>query len=533
VPESYLEITSFKEPSIPPPPPPVITTPTRVQGSWGIPSPLPATSPTGSYQTSSFGLPSPTSPARPSVAPQPRPPPPQKLAAGARGVAVENEDEWEDEWDDDDESTVGEVQDGSGYGSIQNGTSSGGVVVRRTESKSYSGGTVRKPFNRFSTFAKSGGDAFLFESLSIIVPESEKRAVIGETSEGVAWMMTITPFQCSIKSPKKETKFGGIKSFIAYQITPTFSNIQVSRRYKHFDWLQKRLDEKYSTIAVPPLPEKQIAGRFEDDFVNSRLKQLQLWLDRMCKHPVLAQSEVFHHFLTCTDEKKWTAGKRRAEKDEFLGGKFFLTVKAPVAAIDNKQADATLEKFSKFVKSMDDGIRHLYTVGEDNVKKHRGPFRKEFQKIGGSFLTLAASFKYDSRPAAEGLTRAVELTGQAYNDIGTMFAAQPQNDMFHLLEGLLEYRGLLSTFPDTLMVYKGAANKVQENASKLSAAEVQAIQSRADVITYAVLAEMEHFQKYRTGDFKEYIQTYLAGQIEFYSQVTRKLEETLRHFDHA
>jgi len=40
-----------------------------------------------------------------------------------------------------------------------------------------------------------------------------------------------------------------------------FSSVAVSRRYKQFDWLQQRLVEKYSTIAIPPLPEKQIAGK--------------------------------------------------------------------------------------------------------------------------------------------------------------------------------------------------------------------------------------------------------------------------------
>ena len=48
------------------------------------------------------------------------------------------------------------------------------------------------------------------------------------------------------------------------------------------------------------------AGRFEEDFVSSRLKQLQMWIDRMCKHPVIAHSEVFLHFLSCTDEKVLT-----------------------------------------------------------------------------------------------------------------------------------------------------------------------------------------------------------------------------------
>jgi len=44
-------------------------------------------------------------------------------------------------------------------------------------------------------------------------------------------------------------------------------------------------------------------GRFEDDFVSQRLRQLQAWVDRMCKHPVVAQSGVFQHFLRCTDDK--------------------------------------------------------------------------------------------------------------------------------------------------------------------------------------------------------------------------------------
>ena len=40
-----------------------------------------------------------------------------------------------------------------------------------------------------------------------------------------------------------------------------FNNIQVSRRYKHFDWLHERLVEKYTFIPIPPLPDKQIQGK--------------------------------------------------------------------------------------------------------------------------------------------------------------------------------------------------------------------------------------------------------------------------------
>ena len=39
------------------------------------------------------------------------------------------------------------------------------------------------------------------------------------------------------------------------------NNIQVSRRYKHFDWLHERLVEKYTFVPIPALPDKQIQGK--------------------------------------------------------------------------------------------------------------------------------------------------------------------------------------------------------------------------------------------------------------------------------
>jgi len=55
----------------------------------------------------------------------------------------------------------------------------------------------------------------------------------------------------------------------------------------------------------------------------------------------------------------------------------------------------------------------------------------------------------------------------------------------------------------------------------LTEAEIETVESRADVITYTVLAEMEHFQRNRVVDFEVYMQRYLHGQIAFYRQVCR------------
>ena len=62
-----------------------------------------------------------------------------------------------------------------------------------------------------------------------------------------------------------------MKSYIQYPVTPSFSNIQVSRRYKHFDWLHERLSGKFgAVIAIPPLPSKQVTGRFDEDLIERR-----------------------------------------------------------------------------------------------------------------------------------------------------------------------------------------------------------------------------------------------------------------------
>lgn len=47
-----------------------------------------------------------------------------------------------------------------------------------------------------------------------------------ETVDGPFWQ-PVDPFTCLIASPKKKNKFHGIKSFIAYTLTPTVSYVFV------------------------------------------------------------------------------------------------------------------------------------------------------------------------------------------------------------------------------------------------------------------------------------------------------------------
>lgn len=74
------------------------------------------------------------------------------------------------------------------------------------------------------------------------------------------WEPNPEPYKVYVKEPSKQKKFKGIKSFTAYQVVPTSTNQPVSRRYKHYDWLHSRLEEKFTINSVPPLPDKQYYG---------------------------------------------------------------------------------------------------------------------------------------------------------------------------------------------------------------------------------------------------------------------------------
>lgn len=208
---------------------------------------------------------------------------------------------------------------------------------------------VRKSYNRFSTFVKSGGEDYILGTKNKHVPAVHMINIIQDANGRIMWAPIQQEYSCAISSFKKESKLKGLKSYIAYQLTPSFNNIQVSRRYKQFDWLHARLEEKFMTIPLPSLPDKQISNRYQEFFIEHRMRQLRLWVNRICRHPVLSQCDVWMHFLTCTDEKEWKNGKRRAEKDEFTNASFFFTIQPPNVPLELNAIEKKSEYFSRLV----------------------------------------------------------------------------------------------------------------------------------------------------------------------------------------
>ena len=441
----------------------------------------------------------------------------------------------DDDWDDDDsqasEFTVGEVSHAiTPHNQISPIYVSGGPGAKQQPQ------TVKKSINRFSHFVKSGGEDYILGLKTYNVYQNDYIHIIDE-NDIFKWSPSYFNVTVSVENPKKESKMKGLKSYIAYQLTPSDTGIPVSRRYKHFDWLLERLQDKFSTIPIPSLPDKQISGRYQEDFIENRRIQLQSWVTRICRHPVLSQSTVWKHFITCKDEKQWKNGKRRAEKDELVGGLFFLTIQIPDNASFSPDIEKKLEKFARFILKMDESTKNIYNISQEMNKRYQSFYKREFCKISSTFSNLNDAFMSSPMKtnANKALIEALNHTSTTYDSIGKLFDDQHWQDFTPLANLMHEYRGILAAWPEIHQVYKGAINKKKEHRkafeeNRLDEAALAGINKRADVVTYATLAEMNHFEEERIIDFHTVMRTFLTGQLNLYKNIVSKLEETLEHF---
>ncbi|XP_067900878.1 sorting nexin-9b isoform X2 [Heterodontus francisci] len=412
-----------------------------------------------------------------------------------QGPGAADDDEWDDDWDESKPSPN---------------------IIPRAESESTETGiargaprnsSVKMSLNRFPTFSKHGPEVYLLSKQPL---KTTEKIIIHKGEIGPVWEYPTSSLSCVVADPKKGSKLYGLKSYIEYQVTPNNTNRSVNSQIQAFDWLYERLLIKFgSAIPIPSLPDKQVTGRFEEEFIKMRMERLQGWMNRMCHHPVVSNSEVFQLFITYRDEKEWKLGKRKTEKDDIVGVMIFSTMEPPVEDIGLLDAEQKVELFSKFTKAMDDGVKDLLNVGQEHWKRCTG---------GESILT-------------DPLTEA----GKTYEEIANLFAEQPKKDLHYLMETNQEYKGLLGCFPDIISVHKGAIEKAKEGdklvaLNKVTPQEKNTMVNRIGTMSYTFQAEMNHFHSNRIYDYNSVMQHYLQQQVDFYETIAAKLKQALTHF---
>jgi sorting nexin-9/18/33 len=138
---------------------------------------------------------------------------------------------------------------------------------------------------------------------------------------GPAWKAKLPPFRVLVHSPTKcSSTLSG--SYTIYSVTSLFhspppetldsshgpndppspTRLTVHRRFSHFVILHTALTRRLPGIALPPLPEKQYAGRFSSEFVEARRSDLERYIGRVVRHPVARYAEIVTFFLGCDND---------------------------------------------------------------------------------------------------------------------------------------------------------------------------------------------------------------------------------------
>ena len=398
--------------------------------------------------------------------------------------------------------------------------------------------TTTSLFAKSSAFARTGGEDFVLGKYDSDIQNSGMIQIIEDESQELKWVNSQPSYSCTISSPRKGSKLAGLKKFITYQITCSSSGLQVSRRYKHFDWLHKQLTDKFTMLVIPPLPDKQAFGRYEEEFIDHRMKTLQSFVDRICSHPIMSESEVWKHFITCTDQKQWKHGKRKAEKDALIGGNLFLSIMVPERPIDSTDLEQKVDAFSNFTETFEASSKVMEKVAMDQAQKCQNHYKREYESIGQAFVQLGQSMKLDRSDESEKLLHAVSFTGKTYQEIAKLVDSQPKNDWVPLADTMHEYNGMLDSWSSILKVHSGARGKRKEaddafKEGKLPESEATSIKTRTDVISYSLLTEINNFEDFRGNEIRDAHKKFLQEQISYYQKITEKLQQALSTFDNC
>ncbi|KAI0066806.1 hypothetical protein BV25DRAFT_1819910 [Artomyces pyxidatus] len=486
-----------------------------------------------------------------------------------------------------------------------------------------------KNLNRFSSFVTSGAEAYVLKGTTEptdTMPASLKHAYeasdegedeeteavslgVGEAKvrsrseadrhfvdAGPSWRSKVPPFRILVHSPSKRTStLSG--SYTVYTVTSLFhlpssddeseldsvdpsdspSRITVHRRFSHFVVLHTALTRRLPGIALPPLPEKQYAGRFNDDFVEARRGDLERYLAKIVRHPVARYAEILTFFLGCESDIEW---KRQLPRHLGLppaGPSFYANVYHPDFNFDAEEAVETIDRFEAHTKSVGAGVQGLRN-NFGQIRQARIEMSKAERILSYSLLSLITSKplvssqngsiaireeepEYDSDEESDSssqdrlaekknkgylneegawcwrescpeclrLTKALQKTSETLQSVADLYddhARRTQLATHDALKGVAHPSPLYAPVIDT---HRNALSRYTEATHGEPADDEMA--SRCETVINTTMAEMETYHTQKLEDFTSIAKEHLDGEIEFYEQVLSRLRTARRTFE--
>ena len=104
------------------------------------------------------------------------------------------------------------------------------------------------------------------------------------------------------------------RKYVTYLIETIPFEIKVRKRYSDFEWLRNILSIIYPHVTIPPMPKKNFSSRFNEEFINKRLRSLEKFLKGISIHPLLRNSQIFYDFISISKENEFNNKKNEYNK---------------------------------------------------------------------------------------------------------------------------------------------------------------------------------------------------------------------------
>ncbi|KAI0057475.1 Vps5-domain-containing protein [Artomyces pyxidatus] len=319
--------------------------------------------------------------------------------------------------------------------------------------------------------------------------------------------------------------------------SPLFSksSFSVLRRYSDFLWLYETLSLNNPGVVVPPVPEKNPFGRFDDQFVQQRRFALENCITKIANHPVLGKDPDLKLFLE-SDTFSLDIKHRKAEIAQERGG-LMASIGQSFVGPRFVETDEWFDRQKAYLDILESQLRGLVKA-IDVVAKHRtelavamGEFAQTIGDLAASELGSSLTHSLSALAEVERKTQAAEAA-QAQADLATIMTTSDEYArlinsvrmafssrvrMYHAWQNAdADSRRVRQTHERNRAQGKISTDRLGYSLNQIAEAERRALDAKQEFeqVSRLVKSEVARFEQERIEDFKSALERFLDGMIE-------------------
>ncbi|KAJ8514579.1 hypothetical protein ONZ45_g7888 [Pleurotus djamor] len=338
-----------------------------------------------------------------------------------------------------------------------------------------------------------------------------------------------------------------IRGFTMYTVhtrttSPMFqkSAFSVLRRYSDFLWLYETLGSNNPGVVVPPVPEKNPFGRFDDQFVKQRRLGLEKCIQKMANHPILGKDVDLKLFLE-SDTFALDIKHRKAELAHERGG-LMASIGQAVAGPRFYETDEWFDRQRVYLDGLESQLRGL-AKAIDAVAKQRselavatGEFAQSVSDLSASDVGKSLSHSLSGLADVERIAQEIQTT-QSEQDLTTLmgtvdeYARLINSVRMAFASRIRTYHTYKQSEADLVRIKQSheknraqgriPPERLSYSLSQIAEAEKRAAESKYDYdhVSKLVKTEVARFEQERVSDFKDSLHAFLEGMIERQKQL--------------